>query len=78
MKGYYAAMYEHDSKDLESMKQVYKDIRKVKSQVRQIFNFISKIVLSVPSTDAGTLGDPVGGFGSPIIPRMAIIFDDVS
>ena len=35
MKGYYAAMYEHDSKDLESMKQVYKDIRKVKSQVRQ-------------------------------------------
>ena len=35
MKGSYAAMYEHDSKDLESMKQVYKDIRKVKSQVRQ-------------------------------------------
>ena len=35
MKGSYAAMYEHDSKDLESMKQVYKDLRKVKSQVRQ-------------------------------------------
>ena len=35
MKGYYATMYEHDSKDLESMKQVYKDLRKVKSQVRQ-------------------------------------------
>ena len=35
MKGYYAGMYEHDSKDLESMKQVYKDLRKVKSQVRQ-------------------------------------------
>ena len=35
MNGYYAAMYEHDSKYLESMKQVYKDIRKVKSQVRQ-------------------------------------------
>merc|ERR1712215_355130 len=35
MKGYYGTMYEHDSKDLESMKQVYKDLRKVKSQVRQ-------------------------------------------
>ena len=35
MKGYYAAMYEHDNKDLKSMKQVYKDLRKVKSQVRQ-------------------------------------------
>ena len=28
-------MYEHDSKDLESMKQVNKDLRKLKSQVRQ-------------------------------------------
>ena len=35
MKGYYATMYEHYSKDLECMKQVYKDLRKVKSQVRQ-------------------------------------------
>ena len=35
MNGYYTAMYEHDRKDLESMKQVYKDLRKVKSQVGQ-------------------------------------------
>ena len=35
MKGYYAGMYEHDSKDLKSVKKVYKDLRKVNSQVRQ-------------------------------------------
>merc|ERR1712131_28866 len=29
MKGYHAAMYEHDIKNLESMIQVYKDLRKV-------------------------------------------------
>ena len=34
MKGYYASMYEQDNKDLESKKQVYKDKRKVNSEVK--------------------------------------------